>query len=158
VRRVASTEPATMRANPSTIPTVSGSLRNTTPSASATAGLTYVMTVARAAPTSATSGKKTTNPRAVQITPSTAEEGQTLELPRDDQRSDRVAEGNERHLAHRADVARTHVQADERRDAEETQPKTDDAADIDAVVAPGGPREDRADRRDQCNKETGQGA
>ena len=60
-----------MSKKPRTIPIVSGSPRNATPSASATAGLTYVMTVARAAPTSATSGKKTRNATAVQITPRT---------------------------------------------------------------------------------------
>src|SRR5439155_1348954 len=70
--RVARIEPRTMRTKPLAMPTVSGSLSSATPSASATAGLTYVMTVARAEPASAMSAKKSTKASAVQTIPSTA--------------------------------------------------------------------------------------
>src|SRR3954451_5507268 len=63
--RVASTEPPRMRANPTPVVTVKRSSRNVTPSATATAGLTYVITVARAGPTSAMSWKKSRNATAV---------------------------------------------------------------------------------------------
>nr|WP_234311735.1 hypothetical protein [Streptomyces griseus] len=51
------------------MPTVSGSSRNSAPAATATAGLTYVKTVARVGPTSLISSRKATKASAVQITP-----------------------------------------------------------------------------------------
>src|SRR5205823_11051378 len=68
LRPVASTEPARTSAKPATIPIVSLSLRSNTPTTAATAGLTYVMTVARTGPTSAMSAKKTRNAAAEQTT------------------------------------------------------------------------------------------
>ena len=53
------------------IPTVKSSPSTRTPSTAATAGLTYVMTVARTGPISAISAKKTRNAIAVQTTAST---------------------------------------------------------------------------------------
>src|SRR5438445_3055607 len=70
--RVARIEPRTMRTKPIAMPSVNGSPRSATPSARATAGFTYVITVARGAPTSATRAKNRTNASAVQTTPSTA--------------------------------------------------------------------------------------
>src|SRR5439155_1137024 len=70
--RVARIEPRTTRTEPIAMPTVRGSLSSATPSASATAGLTYVMTVARAEPATAMSAKKSTKASAVQTIPSTA--------------------------------------------------------------------------------------
>ena len=69
--RVASTEPASTRTKPMPIPTVKSSPSTRTPSTAATAGLTYVMTVARTGPISAISAKKTRNAIAVQTTAST---------------------------------------------------------------------------------------
>jgi hypothetical protein len=67
-RRVARTDPAITRANPTLIPTVSGSPSRMTPSVTATAGLTYVMTVERTGPTSSMSLKNTRNAIAVHST------------------------------------------------------------------------------------------
>ena len=57
------------RGKPTRIPQVSGSLRTTTPSASATAGAMKVMTVVRDGPASAISAKKTRKAAAVHNTP-----------------------------------------------------------------------------------------
>nr|WP_239149121.1 hypothetical protein [Streptomyces sp. SID12501] len=59
------------------MPTVSGSSRNTAPAATATAGLTYVNTVARVGPTSLISSRNATKARAVQTTPRTARASST---------------------------------------------------------------------------------
>src|SRR5689334_6471532 len=67
---VASTQPARIRAKPTSIPALRCSLRIATPSTAATAGLTYVITVARTGPTSAISAKKTRNASAVHTTAS----------------------------------------------------------------------------------------
>ncbi|MES5821505.1 hypothetical protein ABKA17_26665 [Streptomyces sp. RG80] len=56
-----------MKANP--IPGVSSSPRNSAPAATATAGLTYVITVDLVGPTSLISSRNATNATAVQITP-----------------------------------------------------------------------------------------
>ncbi|WLW55518.1 MULTISPECIES: hypothetical protein [Streptomyces] len=56
-----------MKARPT--PSVSDSSRNSAPAATATAGLTYVKTVARVGPTSLISSRKATKANAVQITP-----------------------------------------------------------------------------------------
>ncbi len=63
-----------MSTNPTAVAAVNASSRISTPSSTATAGFTYVITVDRAGPTSAMSWKKTRNATAVQITarPSTA--------------------------------------------------------------------------------------
>ena len=61
-----------MSTKPIAIPRVNGSPRTAIPSASATAGFKYVMTVARVDPTSRMSAKNTTNPIAVHTTPSAA--------------------------------------------------------------------------------------
>jgi hypothetical protein len=66
-----------MSGNPTAIPTVNDSWRNTTPSVSATTGFTYVMIVARSGPISAISAKNNTNPTAVHTTPSTATDSKT---------------------------------------------------------------------------------
>ena len=66
-----------MSANAATIAGVSGSPSTLTPRATATAGFTYVITVALAGPTSAISRKNTTNATAVQSTPSAASEPST---------------------------------------------------------------------------------
>nr|WP_248845332.1 hypothetical protein [Streptomyces griseorubiginosus] len=66
---VASTEPARISAKATPTPTVSGSERNSTPATTATAGLTYVITVALVGPTSLISSRNATNATAVQITP-----------------------------------------------------------------------------------------
>jgi hypothetical protein len=52
------------------MPSVSGSSSTSAPSTIATAGFTYVITVARAGPTSAMSAKNTMNAAAVHNTPS----------------------------------------------------------------------------------------
>src|SRR5262249_55640995 len=77
-RPVASTEPTRISTNPATIGSVSGSPRNATPSATATAGLTYVMTVARTGPTSSIRAKKTRNATAVHTTASTRTAASTV--------------------------------------------------------------------------------
>ncbi|WUG31200.1 hypothetical protein OHN74_11645 [Streptomyces sp. NBC_00459] len=59
------------------MPAVSGSSRNTAPAATATAGLTYVNTVARVGPTSLISSRNATKARAVQTTPRTARAAST---------------------------------------------------------------------------------
>nr|WP_307625408.1 hypothetical protein [Streptomyces turgidiscabies] len=59
------------------MPAVSGSSRNTAPAATATAGLTYVNTVARVGPTSLISSRNATKARAVQTTPRTARDSNT---------------------------------------------------------------------------------
>jgi hypothetical protein len=69
---VARIEPTMTKGNPSKIPAESGSPRTATPSATATAGLTYAITVARAGPTSATRPKKARKATAVQISPRVA--------------------------------------------------------------------------------------
>nr|WP_286257141.1 hypothetical protein [Streptomyces graminofaciens] len=56
---------------------VSGSSRNSAPAATATAGLTYVITVERVGPTSLISSRKATNATAVQMTPRPARESRT---------------------------------------------------------------------------------
>jgi len=50
------------------MPTVSGSFRSDTPSTAATAGFTYVITIARTGPTSLISAKKIRNAAAEQTT------------------------------------------------------------------------------------------
>ncbi|WSV32392.1 hypothetical protein OG331_34500 [Streptomyces sp. NBC_01017] len=69
---VARTEPARIRAKATAIPAVRDSSRNKAPAATATAGLTYVKTVARVGPTSLISSRKATKATAVQITPRAA--------------------------------------------------------------------------------------
>ncbi|MDX2827555.1 hypothetical protein PV416_42490 [Streptomyces ipomoeae] len=54
-----------------------GSPRKRAPAATATAGLTYVKTVARVGPTSRISSRKATKASAVQITPRPAREART---------------------------------------------------------------------------------
>nr|WP_244187932.1 hypothetical protein [Streptomyces regalis] len=54
-----------------------GSSRNSAPAATATAGLTYVKTVARVGPTSLISSRKATKAAAVQITPRAARAART---------------------------------------------------------------------------------
>ncbi|WSU49555.1 hypothetical protein OG254_14790 [Streptomyces sp. NBC_01092] len=54
------------------MPAVRGSSRKTAPAATATAGLTYVKTVARVGPTSLISSRKATKATAVQIAPRAA--------------------------------------------------------------------------------------
>ncbi|WP_240802887.1 hypothetical protein [Streptomyces sp. A1499] len=71
---VARNEPARIRANAATTDTDSGSSRNVTPAATATAGLTYVNTTALVGPASRISSRKTTNASAVQMTPRPARE------------------------------------------------------------------------------------
>src|SRR5439155_17425752 len=68
VRPVARTEPARTSAKPSSIPVVRCSFSRSTPTTAATAGFTYVITVARTGPTSAISAKKTRNAAAEQTT------------------------------------------------------------------------------------------
>jgi len=70
--RVASTEPMRISANEMTTAAVMRSPSTAAPRATATAGLTYVITVARTGPTSAISLKYSTNARAVQTTASPA--------------------------------------------------------------------------------------
>src|SRR2546425_6330697 len=65
---VARMQPASTSAKPITMPTVSRSFRSVTPSAAATAGFTYVITVARSGPTSLISAKKIRNAAAEQTT------------------------------------------------------------------------------------------
>nr|WP_105973281.1 hypothetical protein [Streptomyces geranii] len=74
---VASTEPARIRAKAARMPAVSGSSRNRAPAATATAGLTYVKTVARVGPTSLINSRNATKARAVQTTPRTASAAST---------------------------------------------------------------------------------
>ena len=64
---VASTQPPSTSAKPTIIPAVRCSPSTATPSTAATAGFTYVITVARTGPTSAIRAKKTMNASAVQI-------------------------------------------------------------------------------------------
>jgi hypothetical protein len=67
---VASAEPTRTSPKPAIIAGVRCSSRITTPSTAATAGFTYVITVARTGPTSAISAKKQTNAIAVHTTAS----------------------------------------------------------------------------------------
>nr|WP_310430459.1 hypothetical protein [Streptomyces sp. 3330] len=60
-----------------TIVAVRGSPRNRAPAATATAGLTYVMTVARVGPASLISSMKATKATAVQTTPRPARAAST---------------------------------------------------------------------------------
>nr|WP_263579023.1 hypothetical protein [Streptomyces sp. PSKA30] len=69
---MARTEPARIRAKAAAMPAVSSSSRNRAPAATATAGLTYVITVARVGPTSLISSMKATKATAVQMTPRAA--------------------------------------------------------------------------------------
>nr|WP_143670021.1 hypothetical protein [Streptomyces sp. Ag109_G2-15] len=59
------------------MPEVRGSFRKRAPAATATAGLTYVMTVERVGPTSLISSRKATKASAVQMTPRPAREART---------------------------------------------------------------------------------
>ncbi|UXY19503.1 hypothetical protein N8I84_12765 [Streptomyces cynarae] len=59
------------------MPAVSCSPRNVAPAATATAGLTYVITVARVGPASLISSRKATKAAAVQITPRPARAART---------------------------------------------------------------------------------
>lgn len=70
-REVASTEPSRISAKPVAVARVNASSSTSTPSSTATAGLTYVITVARTAPTSAISAKKSRKATAVHSTAST---------------------------------------------------------------------------------------
>ncbi|WTE45523.1 hypothetical protein OH768_36795 [Streptomyces sp. NBC_01622] len=63
--------------NATPMPTVRSSPRNSAPAATATAGLTYVITVERVGPTSLISSRKATNATAVQITPRPARDART---------------------------------------------------------------------------------
>ncbi|MCT9104124.1 hypothetical protein N4G69_00470 [Streptomyces mirabilis] len=58
-----------MRANAARTPAVRLSSRKAVPAATATAGLTYVITVARVGPASLISSRKATKATAVQMTP-----------------------------------------------------------------------------------------
>ncbi|MCF1593875.1 hypothetical protein L0P92_09875 [Streptomyces muensis] len=69
---MARTEPARIRAKDAAIVGVRRSSRKSAPAATATAGLTYVITVARVGPASLISSRKATKAIAVQITPSAA--------------------------------------------------------------------------------------
>src|SRR5258708_35188493 len=71
-RRVARIEPAITSTNPTAMPTVKFSRSTVTPSNAATAGLMYVMTVARTGPIAAIRAKNRTNASAVQTIASTA--------------------------------------------------------------------------------------
>ena len=77
-RRVASAEPRTTSPSPTPIAGVNVSLRTSTPRKAATAGLTYVITVERTGPISATSAAKTRKAAAVHTTPRTTMEIRTL--------------------------------------------------------------------------------
>ena len=77
------------------IPTVNGSSRIATPRSAATAGFTYVITVARTGPTSAISAKNSTNASAVQTTASVSTDAITF----DGGRSLGSAERRERRVA-----------------------------------------------------------
>ncbi|WTI39628.1 hypothetical protein OHA51_15730 [Streptomyces sp. NBC_00589] len=66
---VASTEPARIRVKAPTTPGVRASSRKMAPAATATAGLTYVITVALVGPASLINSRKATKAIAVQITP-----------------------------------------------------------------------------------------
>nr|WP_234439122.1 hypothetical protein [Streptomyces sp. NRRL B-3229] len=76
---VARTEPARISAKATPTPTVRGSERNSTPATTATAGLTYVITVALVGPISLISSRNATNATAVQITPRPARAARTDE-------------------------------------------------------------------------------
>ncbi|MBD9703184.1 hypothetical protein IHE56_14010 [Streptomyces sp. ID01-12c] len=69
---VAKNEPARIKAKEAAIAGVRCSSRNRAPAATATAGLTYVKTVARVGPTSRISSRNATKASAVQITPRAA--------------------------------------------------------------------------------------
>nr|WP_258053569.1 hypothetical protein [Streptomyces sp. Ru72] len=74
---VASTEPARIRVKAIRMPAVSRSSRNAAPAATATAGLTYVITVARVGPASLISSRKATKATAVHRTPRPASAART---------------------------------------------------------------------------------
>nr|WP_240203619.1 hypothetical protein [Streptomyces actuosus] len=74
---MARTEPARISANATAIDAVRSSPRKRAPAATATAGLTYVITVARVGPASLISSRKATNATAVQITPRPASAAST---------------------------------------------------------------------------------
>src|SRR5256885_76812 len=65
-------DPTRIKPKPATETRLSRSPRATTPTTSATSGFTYVITLARLGPASAINRKKTSNPAAVQMMPSTA--------------------------------------------------------------------------------------
>src|SRR5206468_2178696 len=65
-------DPTRIKPKPNTETRLSRSPRATTPTTTATKGFTYVITLARLGPASAINRKKTINPAAVQIMPSTA--------------------------------------------------------------------------------------
>nr|WP_063786385.1 hypothetical protein [Streptomyces acidiscabies] len=67
-----------MSAKAAPMPRVSFSSRKSAPAATATAGLTYVMTVERVGPISLISSRKATKAIAVQITPRPAREARTV--------------------------------------------------------------------------------
>ncbi|CAM5478242.1 hypothetical protein SGRIM128S_07673 [Streptomyces griseomycini] len=69
---MARTEPVRIRAKAASTVPVRRSSRRTAPAATATAGLTYVITDARVGPTSLISSRKATKAIAVQTTPRTA--------------------------------------------------------------------------------------
>nr|WP_234443259.1 hypothetical protein [Streptomyces cellulosae] len=77
VASVARTEPARIRVKAITTVAVRGSSRKIAPAATATAGLTYVKTVARVGPTSLISSRKATKARAVHTAPRTASAART---------------------------------------------------------------------------------
>ncbi|OIK02372.1 hypothetical protein BIV25_01830 [Streptomyces sp. MUSC 14] len=74
---VARTEPARIRTKATRTVEVRDSFRKTAPAATAIAGLTYVMTVARAGPASLISSRKATKATAVQSTPRPARAART---------------------------------------------------------------------------------
>nr|WP_317935252.1 hypothetical protein [Streptomyces cellostaticus] len=75
-----------MRAKAASTVAVSGSFRSRAPAATATAGLTYVITVARVGPASLISSRKATKATAVQITPRPARAARTEGEGREDGR------------------------------------------------------------------------
>ncbi|WTJ30867.1 hypothetical protein OID52_29390 [Streptomyces luteogriseus] len=74
---MARTEPARIRVKATPMARVSSSSRSSAPAATATAGLTYVITPARVGPTSLISSRKATNAIAVQTTPRPARAART---------------------------------------------------------------------------------
>nr|WP_237268690.1 hypothetical protein [Streptomyces parvulus] len=74
---MARTEPVRIRAKAARTVGVRGSSRKTAPAVTATAGLTYVMTVARVGPASLISSRKATKAIAVQTTPRPARAAST---------------------------------------------------------------------------------
>ncbi len=87
-----------------------------------------------------------------------AEQREARQLARDDQRTQRVTERDERDLRDGADVTRADVQPHESGDADEPESQSGDAPRVEVIVTARRPRQDRADRRHKRDEQSGERA